>query len=94
MERFSTSDLRNKEVINLCDGKNLGCPGDFMIDLPEGRICAIIVLRPSGFLWLGHDHDIVIPWSKIECIGDDAILVRINYEECCVEKPCKKKRKC
>ena len=31
---------------------------------------------------LAADDDIVIPWCKIECIGEDTILVRLTVEEC------------
>lgn len=77
MERFNTCDLREKEVINLCDGTRLGCPCDFEFQACDGRIVALIVPRGSGFLGLGHARDLVIPWNKIECIGEDAILVRL-----------------
>ena len=78
MERFSTCDLREKDVINLCDGSKLGCPNDFEFSTFDGKITAIIVTRSGGFLGLGRSHDLIIPWSKIECIGEDAILVRLS----------------
>lgn len=81
MERFSTCELREKEVINLCDGTRLGCPCDFEFNVYEGAITAIIVPRPSGFLGLSHANDLVIPWDNIECIGTDAILVRMSSNE-------------
>ena len=81
MERFSTCDLREKEVINLCDGTRMGCPCDFEFNVYEGVITALIVPRHSGFFGLNRTNDIVIPWDKIECIGTDAILVRMNTDE-------------
>ena len=81
MERFSTCQLREKEVINLCDGCRLGCPSDFEFDGRDGRITALILHRPCGFLGLSHANDLIIPWNKIECIGEDAILVRLSAEE-------------
>ncbi len=93
MERFSTCQLREKEVINLCDGTRLGCPSDFEFSGCDGRITALIVPRPCGFLWLSHANDLVIPWNKIECIGEDAILVRITPEECRGSEKGKKKNK-
>jgi len=77
MERFSTCELREKEVINVCDGTRLGCPSDFEFNVYEGVITAIIVPRPSGFLGLSHANDLIIPWESIERIGTDAILVKI-----------------
>ena len=83
MERFSTCELREKEVVNLCDGARLGCPSDFEFNICDGRITALIVPRCGGFLGLGKNGDIIIPWNKIECIGSDAILVKISPEEYC-----------
>ncbi len=92
MERFNTCDLREKEVINLCDGTRLGCPCDFEFNSCDGRIVALIVPRGGGFLGLGHAHDLIIPWQKIECIGEDAILVRLSPGEIFPQN-CEKKKK-
>lgn len=93
MERFSTCELREKEVVNLCDGTKLGCPSDFEFDLCDGKITALIIPRPSGFLGFSHANDLIIPWNKIECIGEDAILVRLLPAECMISDPSKKKKK-
>ncbi len=92
MERFNTCDLREKEVINLCDGTRLGCPCDFEFNSCDGRIVALIVPRGGGFLGLGRAHDLIIPWNKIECIGEDAILVRLSPHEIFPPDCDKKKR--
>jgi len=92
MERLNTCSLREKEVINLCDGMRLGCPEDFEVNACDGRIVAIIIPRPSGFFGLSHCNDLIIPWQKIECIGEDTILVRLSEEELCRAEPRKKKR--
>ena len=81
MRKISTDDLRQKEIINLCDGARLGYACDFEFDVADGRICALIVPRSAGFLGLSKECDLVIPWCKIECIGEDAILVKLPKEE-------------
>ena len=81
MERFSTSSLRYKDIINLCDGTNLGNPDDFEFNSCDGRITALIVEGKKGIFGIGSTNDIIIPWCKIECIGDDAILVRLKKED-------------
>ena len=91
MERLSTCDLREKEVINLCDGVRLGCPSDFEFNTCDGRITAIVISRSGGFLGLGRCNDLIIPWNRIECIGEDAILVRLSASEYC--EPTQKKKK-
>ncbi len=73
----SFSDLRNKEVINLRDGRKLGCVMDIDFDIPTGRICRIILPSPGKMaLFASSKSNLYIPWDKIEKIGDDAILVR------------------
>jgi YlmC/YmxH family sporulation protein len=92
MERFNTCDLREKEVINLCDGTRLGCPCDFEFNSCDGRIVSIIVPRSGGFLGIGRVNNLVIPWNKIECIGEDAILVKLTQGEI-FPPDCQKKKK-
>ena len=65
MERLSTCDLREKEVINLCDGVRLGCPSDFEFNTCDGRITAIVISRSGGFFGLGRCNDLIIPWLSI-----------------------------
>lgn len=81
MRICSTADLRLKEVINLCDGSRLGYPCDFEFCLDEGKVLALIINVQSGFLGIGKCTEIVIPWDKIQCIGEDTILVRIPTNE-------------
>ena len=70
------SDFRQKEVINIYDGKRLGYVCDVDIDMTKGVLNAIIVPGNGKVLGLfGKDEDYVIPWSKIKTIGDDIILV-------------------
>lgn len=74
-----SSDFRQKEVINLADGKRLGFVSDVEIDLESGKIDAII-LPGVGKLFglLGKDSEFVIPWEKIRKIGEDIILVELD----------------
>ena len=94
MKCGNTVDLREKEVINVCDGAKLGCTGDFEFDICTGRITAIIIICETGFLGFGGEECFVIPWEKIECIGEDAVLVKIPVGDlCCFERDRKKERK-
>ena len=72
-------DFKHKEVINISDGKRLGYVQDVCADLDTGRITSIIVPGGSNKLMslLSNSNDIIIPWEKITCIGDDLILVQI-----------------
>lgn len=74
VNRFT--QLRRKEVINLCDGCRLGCVGDVEVKLPEGEVRALIVFGPCRFFGLfGRGEDYYIPWECIQKFGDDIILI-------------------
>ena len=81
MGKITTCDLRDKEVVNISDGVRIGYPSDFEFDTSDGRISALIVSRAGGVLGLFHGEEVFIPWSRIECIGSDAILVRLEKSE-------------
>ena len=76
-------DFKHKEVINICDGKRLGFVQDVCADLETGTITSIIVPgNTSKFMSLfSSSNDIVIPWNKIKCIGEDLILVEIDINK-------------
>ena len=71
------SELKDKEVINVNDGKILGFITDVDIDVCSGRIIRIY-LPPQGkyFSVFSSKNTISIPWDCIEKIGNDIILVR------------------
>ena len=74
-----TMDFRQKEVINLCDGKRLGFICDVDIDFDSGAIKAIVVPGSGKFFGMfGGGDDIVIPWENISKIGVDTILVELE----------------
>jgi YlmC/YmxH family sporulation protein len=78
-----TSELREREVVNIIDGRRLGLASDLEIDLDTGRIKAIVVPGAGKFLKLfGKAEEFVIPWEQIKKIGVDVILVETpNYVE-------------
>lgn len=70
--------FKQKEVINLADGKRLGYVQDVEADFTTGKITAIIVPGNNKIFSMGGKNDIVIPWEKIVKIGDDIILVEFG----------------
>lgn len=82
MNVTDTASLSEKCVINLADGKNLGYACDVRFDISSGQITAIVVPTEQGIFSFGKGEVLIIPWEKIECIGEDAILVRICTTEC------------
>jgi len=78
-----TSELREREVVNILDGRRLGLASDLEIEVETGRIKAIVVPGPGKFLKVfGKKEAFVIPWEWIKKIGVDVILVEApNYVE-------------
>lgn len=69
--------FKQKEVINLKDGKRLGYVQDVEANFETGEITAIIVPGTTKMFSIGNKNDIIIPWEKIKRIGDDIILVEV-----------------
>ncbi|MCL2775131.1 MAG: YlmC/YmxH family sporulation protein [Oscillospiraceae bacterium] len=75
------NDLRDKDVINICDGRRLGCVDDVEVDVNSGRLVSIIVPCDGRLFGFGKTKNLVILWDSIEKIGDDTILVKIDVKE-------------
>ena len=73
----NTSQIREKDVINVCSGRKIGFICDFVIDTDCGKITDIIV-SDHYFTLTGGKNTFCIPWEKISCIGEDAILVKLD----------------
>jgi len=72
-------ELKQKEVININDGKRFGFIADADIDECNGKIKRIII--PAGgkiFGIFGRESEYCIPWCDIKQIGDDIILIDVN----------------
>ena len=69
------SDLRDKEVICVQDGRRLGYVCDLELDPVVGKICALIVPGSVSFFSFAKRPRCCIPWEHIVRIGDDIILV-------------------
>jgi len=82
------SQLQCKEVICIGSGQRLGFIEDVEVEVPEGKICSLIVPGPCKMLGLGPSrHVYCIPWDCIRRIGPDIVLVDANPEECRVGSP-------
>ena len=94
MRKMFSDDFQCLEVINLCGGERLGFPSEFEFDIDCASILSFTVVKPcKGFSIFGEKEEFVIPWCKIECIGEDAILVRLDNSELCSCSKGKSKRK-
>ena len=81
------TQLQCKEVICVSDGRRLGFITDVVVEVPDGKICAIVVPGPCRLLGIaGRSDDYVIPWSCIRRIGPDIVLVDTKCDECRVPR--------
>lgn len=91
---FNFSELRQKEVINLPDGKHLGKVCDVRFTFPEWNVLGLSVTGCKGFKLT--KQEIFIPVKCITRIGEDAVLVNVgegqppkpNENRPCPPPPC------
>lgn len=84
---FTFSQLKQKDVISLTDGKNLGKVCDVTFSYPENNLLGITVTGCRGFRF--SRQDLFIPIGNVVKIGEDAVLVKMRDKENCPppEKP-------
>ncbi len=75
-------ELREKEVINVCNCKCLGFVADVDIDVCTGMVLALII-PGCGKVWgiFGKGSEMLIPWKQVVRVGPDIILVEIPESE-------------
>lgn len=71
------SDLQNKDIVSMIDGKRIGNIIDVSLD-EQGKMQSLIVSRTKIFHFL-NNNEIEIKWNQISKIGEDVIL--INFKE-------------
>lgn len=76
MDLFLT-DLKNKEVINIHNGKRLGYVCDVELDIKDARLLSIILPGEGGGIF-SKSEPISIPWTCIQHIGEDLIIVNMK----------------
>lgn len=70
------SELQNKTLINIMDGKNIGNIVDIEIDSETGKINSLIIeYNKKGFSFSNKNNSYQIKWENIKKIGEDVILV-------------------
>ena len=77
---MSFSEIRQKDVINIRDGRNLGKPIDLVLN-ENACIEALVVPGESGGLFgffRTNREGIAIDWHRVRRIGDDVILVEVE----------------
>ena len=82
------TELQCKEVICVATGQRLGFVADVQVEIPGGNVRAIVVPCPcKGFGLVGKREDYIIPWSCIQRIGPDIVLVDTEPGKCRCPRP-------
>ncbi len=77
-----TTDLRQREVINVITAERIGYVSDVEMNCESGCIEALIVPIRRGLGGLfGRRKDCIVPWDKIVSIGRDLVLVKLDTVE-------------
>ena len=79
------TELQCKEVICVSDGRRLGFVNDVLVEVPEGRVHALVVPAQCQKLGMRRD-DYIIPWDCIRRIGPDIVLVDVKCDDCRVPR--------
>ncbi|SHJ56831.1 YlmC/YmxH family sporulation protein [Tepidibacter formicigenes] len=76
---FKISEMMEKEVVNVNNGKKLGFINDIELDMNEGKIRSLIIFNENSKLYLlGRGEVYSIFWNDIVKVGCDTILVKID----------------
>lgn len=66
------SELQNKNLVNVSNGKNIGNIIDVNIDYQSGNIKSFIIESKGSILtFLNKDNDMEVKWNDIQKIGED-----------------------
>ncbi len=77
--KFKIAELKDKQVLSIKDASVIGYVTDIEIDSNDGKLISIIISgKNRGFSVLSRGEDIVIPFEKIDVIGNDSILVSFD----------------
>ena len=81
---MSFSEIREKDVINIRDGRNLGRPIDLILNDTACVEALVVPGERRGFLsFLRPNREgRAIDWRRVKRIGDDVILVEVETEHC------------
>lgn len=76
------SELGGKEIVNLNNGERLGiiADSDIIVDENTGKIISLLIPERRFQLKLfGNNQEFEIPWDSIRKIGQDMIIIEVDY---------------
>ncbi len=75
---YTFCSLREKEVVNIADGKKLGRVIDIGFNC-AGKVLGIILpMDKKFFKSMSSSDNIFVPWQHVLKIGNDVILVELG----------------
>lgn len=75
----SLTELKDKDVINICNGENLGYADDIRLDTRTAAVTGLILYgKPRFFGIFGAREKSIITYDQIRLIGKDVILVSLE----------------
>lgn len=70
------TELKQWDVVDISNGKNMGAIKDIEIDLSTGVVVAITVSSTESMFGIfGKNNELAIPWKNIVKVGEDVVLV-------------------
>ena len=70
------SDLQNKDIVNMKDGKKIGNIIDVIID-NNGNMESLIVQKSKFINMFSSSNEFEVKWNQIKKIGEDVVLVDV-----------------
>ena len=77
---MNLSDLQNKDIVNVLDGKKIGNIIDAKFNISTGNIEKLII-EPSKSLFSLKNTSIEIDFNRIKKIGEDVILIEYLFNK-------------
>lgn len=70
-------ELREKDVINICNCRKIGCVVDLEFNEKSCQVTALIVSQGVRFFNLFSNDELIIPVRCVKQIGPDIILIEM-----------------
>ncbi|MDD3453785.1 MAG: YlmC/YmxH family sporulation protein [Bacilli bacterium] len=74
---MNLSELQNKDIISVNNGKKIGNIIDVIID-EKGNLKTLIVQKTKFFWNFFNNSEFEINWQQIDKIGEDVILINLE----------------
>ncbi len=91
------SDLQERQIVNIADGKCLGNVKDIELNLNRGVIQALVLPGPGGIRGiLQNQGELRVPWQNVVRIGVDVVLIdmpELAEEDSCFQQKIRRRKK-